>query len=142
MNYNKVMLGARLVRDPELRVTPKGTAICQFSVATSRRYKSDSGEQMEETSFIDCEAWGKTGELIQQHFTKGKAIFIDGRMKQDTWEDKETKAKRSKIKVVVESFQFVGAKEDGQTPAPAQQQTPKAASKPAAQDNLDEDVPF
>lgn len=130
MNYNKTMLGGRLTRDPELRVTPKGTAICQFSVAVSRQWKSDAGEKMEETSFIDCEAWGKTGELISQHFMKGKAIFIDGRLKQDTWEDKDTKQKRSKIKVVVDAFQFVGPK-DGDAPKPA---------APVPQSDLDEPI--
>lgn len=138
MNYNKIMLGGRLTRDPELRVIPKGTAICQFSLASSRSYKSESGEKMEEVSFIDCEAWAKTGELISQHFRKGKAIFLDGRLKQDTWEDKTTKEKRSKLKVVVESFQFVGPKEEtgGNQPAP------RPAPAPHSDQNLDEDVPF
>jgi len=115
MNYNKLIIGGRLVRDPDLRVTPKGTAITTFSIAVSRKYKDDSGEK-EETSFIDCEAWAKTGELIAKHFAKGKAIFCEGRLKQDNWEDKDTKAKRSKLKMVVENFQFVGSKEGGAVP--------------------------
>jgi single-strand DNA-binding protein len=136
MNFNKCIIAGRLTRDPEMRVTPKGTAITQFSVAYGRKYKSDSGQESEETSFFDCEAWAKTGELIAKHFTKGKAIMIECRAKQDTWEDKNTKEKRSKVKFVVESFQFVGSRsEDNQA-------APKSAQAPASKENLDEDAPF
>lgn len=140
MNYNRFILGGRLTRDVELRVTPQGTAIAQFSVATSRKFKDAQGGEREEVAFIDCEAWAKTGEAIAKHFTKGKAIFVEGRIKQDTWEDKTTKEKRSKLKMVVDNFQFVGSKDDG---APRQEQSsqPRYAA-PAAQENLDEDVPF
>jgi len=131
MNYNKFILGGRLTRDPELRVTPTGTAICQFSVATSRKFKTEGQAEREEVSFIDCEAWAKTGELIAKHFTKGKAIFCEGRIKQDTWEDKTTKEKRSKLKMVVENFQFVGSKDDvPRTNAPADA-PPPATTAPA-----------
>jgi len=124
MNYNKLIIGARLVRDPEMRILPNGTAICQFSVAVSRKFKTDNQER-EETSFIDCEAWAKTGELIAKHFSKGKAIFCEGRLKQDTWEDKDAKAKRSKLKMVVENFQFVGSKDAA--PSSEQAQAPSSA---------------
>lgn len=137
MNYCKLILGGRLVRDPEIRVTQQGTAICQFGVATSRKFKDASGAEREETTFIDCEAWGKVGEIIGKNFTKGKAIFLDCRIKQDTWEDKNTKEKRSKLKAVVENFQFVGPREDA-APKP-QQQTSASAPTPG---NIDEDVPF
>lgn len=120
MNYNKIMLGGRLVRDPEMRVTPKGTPICQFSMAVNREWKSESGEKQTDVSYIDCEAWGKTAEIISKFFRKGGDIFVEGRVKQDQWEDKNTKEKRSKLKVVVDTFQFVGGKKDE---APAQRQT-------------------
>ena len=148
MNYNKVLLGGRLTRDPELRVTPKGTAICQFSVAASRKYKNDAGQESEEVMFADCEAWGKTGELVGKHFHKGKAIFVEGRLKLDQWEDKTTKEKRSKVKVVVDTIQFVGPKEEGGNAAPESERrghgptsTPPRRDPPPRED-LDEDVPF
>lgn len=122
MNYNKIMLGGRLTRDPEMRVTPKGTPICQFSMAVNREWKSESGEKQTEVSYIDCEAWGKTAETIAKYLKKGGDIFVDGRVKQDQWEDKNTKEKRSKLKVVVEQFQFVGGKKDE---APAKRETPE-----------------
>jgi single-strand DNA-binding protein len=135
MNYNKCIIAGRLVRDPESRVTPKGTAITQFSVAYGRKYKSDSGQEMEETSFFDCEAWAKTGELIAKHFTKGKAIFLECRAKQDTWDDKTSGQKRSKIKFVVDNFQFVGSKTDGAASGAAPTATPPAADESS-------DVPY
>lgn len=141
MNYNRTILAGNTTRDPELRVTPKGTAICQFSLAVNRQWKNEAGEKQEEVSFIDCEAWGKTGETIAKYFTKGKPIMVEGRLKQDTWEDKNTKEKRSKLKVVVDQFMFVG-KPDG---APQQQQQGTARATTGAaqkQENLDEDVPF
>lgn len=133
MNYNKCIIAGRLTRDPELRVTPKGTAITQFSVAYGRKYKNDAGQEMEETSFFDCEAWAKTGELIAKHFTKGKAIFLECRAKQDTWDDKTSGQKRSKIKFVVDGFQFVGPKTEGDAPS----------AKPAASAPPDDsDIPY
>lgn len=144
MNFNKLLLGGRLTKDPELRVTPGGTAITQFSVATSRKFKTDNQER-EEVSFIDCEAWGKTGEAIAKYLSKGKPIFCEGRIKQDSWEDKTTKEKRTKLKMVVEIFQFVGSREDGgQTAtAPAQQAAdPTAPSFRKETAPADEDVPF
>lgn len=132
MNYNKTTIGGNLTRDPEIRVTPKGTAIAQFTIAINRKWKDESQQEREEVSFIDCEAWGKTGENIAKFFTKGRAILCDGRLKQDTWEDKNTKEKRSKLKVVVDQFYFVDSKEAGpKTAAPA--------TRPVAED---EDCPY
>jgi single-strand DNA-binding protein len=110
-NVNKVTLIGNLTRDPELRVTPKGTAICQFSLAVNRSYKSESGEKLEEVTFIDLEAWSKTGETIAKYCTKGRPLYVEGRLKLDVWNDKTTNEKRSRMKVVVENFQFLG---DGQ----------------------------
>lgn len=109
-NFNKVLLMGNLTRDVELRHTAGNQAVAKFGLACSRRWKSPEGEQREETMFIDCEAWGKTAEFMSQFFSKGRPVLIEGRLKLDQWEDKETKAKRSKHVVVVESFHFVDSK--------------------------------
>ena len=155
-NLNKVMLIGNLTRDPELRVTPKGTAICTFSIAVNRKFKDDSGGEREEVTYVDIEAWGKSGENISKYCTKGRPLFVEGRLRLDQWEDKTTKEKRSRMKVVLENFQFLGggrgeggapgAGEGGEAPrsyAPRSNagSAPKP-SAPAPQENLDEDVPF
>lgn len=113
MNFNKVILGGRLVRDPELRYTPSQSAVCGFSIAVCRKFKVGD-EQREETAFIDCTAWGRTGEVINQHMKKGSPILLEGRIRQENWEDKQSGGKRSKLSVVVDGFQFVGPKGDGE----------------------------
>jgi single-strand DNA-binding protein len=112
-NLNKVMLIGNLTRDPELRVTPKGTAICTFSLAMNRKFKGPDGGEQEEVTFVDVEAWGKSGELISKHCAKGRPLFVEGRLRLDQWEDKTTKEKRSRMKVVCDNFQFLGAKPGG-----------------------------
>ncbi len=156
---NKVFLIGNLTRDPELRVTPKGTAICQFSLAVSRKFKDESGAEREEVSFIDIEAWGKQGELVAKYLTKGSPAMVEGRLKLDQWEDKTTQAKRSKLKVVLDNVQFLssgGARGGGAGGAPAggaeegvdqtvERHAPPARgnAKPAAPaPGIDEDVPF
>ena len=153
-NLNKVMLIGNLTRDPELRVTPKGTAICQFSLAVNRKFKDESGGEREEVTYVDIEAWSKQGETIAKYCTKGRPLFVEGRLRLDQWEDKTTKEKRSRMKVVLENFQFLGSgRSDGAAPgggeggeartyAPRASSAPKPAAPPAAQENLDEDVPF
>ncbi len=108
MNYNKVMISGNITKDIELRYTPQGTAVCDFSIAINRKYKS--GEELkEEVSFIGVTAWSKTAELINKYCSKGSNIFIEGRLTQESWEDKEGK-KNSKTKVVAENIQFVNTK--------------------------------
>lgn len=154
-NLNKVMLIGNLTRDPELRVTPKGTAICTFSLAVNRKFRDESGADREEVTYVDIEAWGKAGENISKYCTKGRPLFVEGRLRLDQWEDKNTKEKRSRMKIVCENFQFLGSgRADGagapagseggeprRFPAPAARPAP-AAPAPAPQENLDEDVPF
>lgn len=135
-NLNIVHLMGNLTRDVELRATPKGTAIAQFSLAINRKWKDDSGGEKEEVTFVDCEAWSKAGENISKYCSKGSPLYVSGRLRLDTWEDKTTKEKRSRMKVVVEQFQFLGGKRDEQAPA-----RPAAAPKAPA-GYLDEDVPF
>lgn len=135
-NLNLVQLMGNLTRDPELRVTPKGTVICTFSIAVNRKFKDDSGGEREEVLFADCEAWGKTGEAISKYCTKGKPLYVQGRLKLDQWEDKTTKEKRSRMKVVLDNFQFLGDGRGADKPAAP------APSRSIPQENLDEDVPF
>jgi single-strand DNA-binding protein len=112
-SYNKVLLMGNLTRDPELRYTPKGTAVAKIGLAVNRQWKSESGEQKEEVSFIDIEAWGRQAEVIAQYMKKGSPLFVEGRLKLDSWEDKNTKQKVSKLKVVLESFNFIGGPREG-----------------------------
>ena len=112
-SYNKVILLGNLTRDPELRVTPKGTATCQLGLAVNRQFKDESGATRDETTFVDVDAWGRQAETISKYCTKGKPLLIEGRLKLDSWEDKTSGQKRSKLKVVLENFQFVGSREGG-----------------------------
>ena len=106
-NLNSVSLIGNLTRDPELRVTPKGTAICSFSIAINRKWKDEGGQAQEEVTYVDCEAWGKAGETIAKYVTKGRPLYVGGRLKLDQWEDKTTHEKKSRMKVVCENFQFL-----------------------------------
>ncbi len=112
-NLNKVLLIGNLTRDVELTATPSGMQVAKLGLAVNRRWTGNDGERKEETTFIDCEAWGKTGENIAKFFNKGRPIFIEGRLKLDTWQDKESGQNRSKMKVVVEAFEFVDSKAGG-----------------------------
>ena len=143
---NSVHLIGNLTRDPEVRVTPKGTAICSFSLAVNRRWKDDSGQVKEEVSFIDCEFWGKAGEVFAKHHKKGNSAAIYGRLKMDQWEDKTTKEKRSKLKVVVDDFAWQNQRQGGGShesaeDAPARQERPRSVA-PAPTAGLEDDVPF
>jgi len=108
---NNVTLIARLGRDPELRYLPSNKAVCAFSVADTNKWKDASGELHEETSWFDCEAWGRTGEVIAEHFRKGQRIGLTGSLRQESWNDKDGN-KRSRVKVVVSSFDFIESKSD------------------------------
>lgn len=115
MTYNKVILAGTLTRDPELRYTQgKGTAIAKFAIALNYEYKTASGEKRKEVAFVDVDVIGPKAEVIKKYFSKGKPIMLEGRLKQDTWEDKETHEKRSKLGVVLEGFTFLGSKNDTQ----------------------------
>jgi single-strand DNA-binding protein len=112
-SFNKVILMGNLTRDPQLKYLPSQTAVTEFGLACNRKFKTQAGEDKEEVTFVDCTAFGRTGEVINQYFTKGKPIFIEGRLKYDQWEDKQGGGKRSKITVVIENFQFVGGRDGG-----------------------------
>jgi len=131
-SFNKVILAGNLTRDPELRYTPKGTAIVRLGIACNRKWKSETGEMKEEVTFVDVDAFGKTAETIGQYLKKGRPILIEGRLRYDTWEDKQSGQKKSKLGVVLETFQFLdsgGGRGEG---APAASR-PAAASAPASE---------
>lgn len=134
------MLGGNITRDVELKNTPSGTPVAQVGLAVNRSWKDPSGEKKEEVTFVDCEAWGKTAETIAKFFSKGKPIFIEGRLKLDQWE--QDGQKRSKLKVVVDSFQFVGGKADGEGEPQRTVPKAKAAFKQPGKELTPEDVPF
>ena len=151
-SFNKVIIAGNLTRDPELRYTPKGSAVAGFSLAVNRTWKTESGETKEEVSFIEVEAWGRQGEVIAQYMRKGRPLLVEGRLKQDTWEDKDTHKKQSKLKVVLETFSFIDSKgqEGGvassdapRRPAPAKPAAPGAPPAEGAENGAeDDDVPF
>jgi single-strand DNA-binding protein len=154
-NLNKVLLIGRLTRDPESRATKGGTTVVAFGLAVNRTYtRQESNEKVEETCFLDCEAWGRQGENIARYMKKGRQIFLEGRLKLDAWE--KDGQKHSKIRVVVENFQFIdsqgGGGEDGGSGGgnrarPAAKSAPVAATTPGEtpQDDYpaqDDDIPF
>ena len=106
-SYNKVILLGNLTRDPELRYTPSQTAVVDFGLATNRRWRGQDGSERNETCFVDCTMFGKRAEVISRYFKKGTPIFVDGRLTYDTWTAQDG-SKRSKLKVTVENFEFVG----------------------------------
>jgi single-strand DNA-binding protein len=152
-NFNKVILAGNLTRDPELRYTPKGTAIARIGLAINRRFAGEDGQPREETTFVDVDAFGKQAETIGQYLRKGRPILIEGRLRLDQWDDKQTGQKRSKLGVVMESFQFLDAKAGGDgIPAPVGGPAPRP-SRPAPSSQAteipysdappqDDDVPF
>jgi single-strand DNA-binding protein len=153
-NLNKVMLIGNLTRDPELRHTPKGTAVSELSLAINRVWNNDQGQKQEETTFVEVTLWGRQAELAQQYLTKGRPVYIEGRLQLDSWDDKETGKKRSKLRVIGENMQFLssgsgaGSSSGGsqQTSRPPQQQRsgpPQGASAAPADDfQEDDDIPF
>ncbi len=112
-SYNKVTLIGNLTRDPELKYTPKGTAIADIGLAVNRNYTTDSGEKREEVTFIDVTLWGRVAEIVGEYCKKGRPLFVEGRLQLDTWDDKATGQKRSKLKVVGENIQLLGGKPEG-----------------------------
>jgi single-strand DNA-binding protein len=152
-SFNKVILLGNLTRDPEVRYTPKGSAVCDLGVAVNRVYTTDSGEKREEVTFVDVVLWARLAEIAGEYLKKGRPVFIEGRLQMDTWDDKQTGQKRTKLRVVGESMQLLGSRptEAGATgvtageerPASAGSKTsaaPPKASAPAEPD--DDEIPF
>jgi len=111
--FNKVVLMGNLTRDVEMRTTPSGQSVANFSIAVSRSWKDQSGQTQEQTSFINCVAWGKAGEIIAQYVKKGDPLLVSGRLDQRSWDDKDSGQKRSTVEVNVEDFNFIGGNRSG-----------------------------
>jgi single-strand DNA-binding protein len=148
-NFNKVILVGNLTRDPELRYTPKGMAIAKVGLAINRSWTSEGGEKKEEVTFVDVDIFGRTAENVAQYMKKGRPILIEGRLRLDQWDDKQTGQKRSKLGVVGEVVQFLGSPTGGGGEggeAPRRPSAPNApAPSPAAEPDMpppDDDVPF
>lgn len=149
-SYNKVFLLGNLTRDPEVRYTPKGSAVADLGIAVNRQYTLDTGEKREEVTFVDVTFWGRTAEVAGEYLKKGRSVFIEGRLQLDTWDDKQSGQKRSKLKVIGEAMQMLGGR-----PAPAGDEpdetgrgrsggsrtaSPPKSSPPAEPD--DDEIPF
>lgn len=151
-NVNKVILIGNVTRDPEVKFTPKGSAVADVGLAINRNYTLDNGEKREETIFVDVELWGRLAEIAGEYAKKGRPIYIEGRLRMDTWEDKASGQKRSRMKVVGENLQLLGGRPPGgggdeeggghhesrpqRTARPTPPQQPPRSSEP------DDDIPF
>jgi single-strand DNA-binding protein len=148
--FNRVIIAGNLTRDPELRYTPKGTAVARLTLAINRTWKSETGETKEEVNFVDVDAWARQAEVIAQYMKKGRPLLVEGRLKQDTWEDKNTHQKQTKLKVVLEGFTFIDSgRPDNAAPAGARPAAAPAAAagasatpEPEAPEPEQDDVPF
>ena len=154
-SLNKVLLIGNLTRDPDVRVMSNGRPVCNFGLALNRSYKDSEGNRKEEVTFVDVECFGPRAEAVGRFFTKGRAMFVEGRLKLDQWESKEGE-KRSALRVVLDNFEFVDSKQDSpasgrpaasseNTPSPVKDSEPEPKappSAPASDPDLDEDVPF
>ena len=137
LGFSQVVLMGHLVRDPELRYTPQGAAVSNFTVAVNHRYTTKDGAKVEEVAFVDVTAWNRQAETCAEYLKKGKAVHVSGRLAQDNWEDKETGKKRSKLRVVAGSVQFLGggSKDEESTTEetlPEETPAPTAPAKPPA----------
>jgi len=156
-SFNKVILAGNLTRDPELRYASNGRAIAKFGLAISRNWTTETGEKKEEVTFVDVDAFGKEAEHIGQYFKKGRPILFEGRLRLDTWDDKQTGQKRNKLNVVLERFSFIDSNRAGEggdgadsgvprsRPAPSRPASAPVAAPSASEDSgppSEDDVPF
>jgi single-strand DNA-binding protein len=143
-NHNKVLLLGNVTRDPEVRYTPKGSAVCDLGIAVNRAYTTDSGEKREEVTFVDVTLWGRTAEVASEYLKKGRPVFIEGRLQMDTWDDKQTGQKRTRLRVVAENMQLLGGRPSGgSAEAGGESRQTSAPPKKSAAPEADEDeIPF
>ena len=149
-NLNKVLLLGNVTRDPEVRYTPKGSAVCDLGVAVNRAYTTDSGEKREEVTFVDVVLWARLAEIAGEYLKKGRPVLIEGRLQLDTWDDKQSGQKRSKLKVVGEGLQLIGSRpggagggggdEEGSSASRTTKSTPPPKAAPSEPD--DDEIPF
>jgi single-strand DNA-binding protein len=147
-SFNKVMLLGNLTRDPEVKYTPKGSAVADIGLAVNRTYTTDGGEKREETTFVDVTMWGRQAEIAGEYLKKGRPLFVEGRLQLDSWDDKQTGQKRSKLRVVCENFQMLGSRDGGESGGGgggggrSSGGGKPAKAAPAADDSADDDIPF
>jgi len=149
-SFNKVILLGNLTRDPEVRYTPKGSAVCDLGIAINRQYTLDSGEKREEVTFVDVVLWARLAEIAGEYLKKGRPIFIEGRLQLDTWDDKQSGQKRSKLRVIGETMQLLGgrppaaggAAEGGEGSKEARSSKPAPPPKAGAAEPDDDEIPF
>jgi single-strand DNA-binding protein len=143
-NLNRVLLIGNLTRDPDIRYTPKGVAVADISMAINRFSTNGEGEKKEEVTYVDVTLWDRLAEITGEYLKKGKAVFIEGRLRLDTWDDKQTGQKRSRLRVVADGMQLLAAKDNNgsaaERPHPTAtarqpQQDPDLNTEPA-------DIPF
>jgi len=147
-SFNKVILLGNLTRDPEVRYTPKGSAVADLGIAVNRQYTLENGEKREEVTFVDVTFWGRTAEVAGEYLKKGRPVFIEGRLQLDTWDDKQSGQKRSRLKVIGETMQMLGSRggaadtgDEGDRPSRSAK--PTAAPKPPGPSEPDDDeIPF
>jgi single-strand DNA-binding protein len=145
-NLNRVLLIGNLTRDPELRYTPKGTAVTEIGLAVNRIYSGEDGEKKEETTFVDVTLWARQAEIAGQYLRKGRPVFIEGRLQLDTWDDKQTGQKRSRLRVVAENLQLLGSRQESEgsssfsSPSPAPRRGPSAPVPPPKPEPRDPDL--
>lgn len=144
-SFNKVILVGNLTRDPEVRYSPKGTAVAKIGLAVNRVWTSEAGEKKEEVTFVDVEVFGRTAENVGQYLRKGRPLLVEGRLRLNQWDDKQTGEKRSKLVVIGETVQFLGSpgESNGQGPkSNVAEDRQKAAEDPQPGPPESDDVPF
>ena|SRR5262252_8231122 len=144
-SFNKVILLGNLTRDPEVRYTPKGSAVCDLGIAVNRQYTLDSGEKREEVTFVDVVLWSRLAEIAGEYLKKGRPIFIEGRLQLDTWDDKQSGQKRSKLRVIGETMQLLGGRPPGTGGGEGGESRSSKTTpppKPGAAEPDDDEIPF
>ena len=150
-SFNKVIVLGNLTRDPEVRYTPKGSAVCDLGIAVNRVYTTEGGERREEVTFVDVVLWARLAEIAGEYLRKGRPVFIEGRLQMDSWDDKQTGQKRTKLRVVGESMQLLGSRPGGATGETAEEDragtsagskttAPPKSAKPTERE--DDEIPF
>jgi single-strand DNA-binding protein len=139
-NYNRVILAGNLTRDPQLSFTPSNTPVAEFGLAVNRRWRSQDGQDREETCFVDCNVFGRSAETFNQYMSKGRPVLVEGRLKYDRWETSDGQ-KRSKLSVVVERFQFLGGGGGAGGPGDSGQAARAPRQAPARRDAQAPDQP-
>ena len=137
-SYNKVMIMGHLTRDPDLKSLPSGTSVCEFGVAINESYTDKDGQKQERACFVEVEAWARQSEVIAEHLTKGSPIFIEGALKYESWEN-EDGDKRSRLKIRLIRFTFIGSRQNGEGAAPSNTSNNNNKKNEVIEDN---DIPF